>query len=137
MTVIIFLVGCAIWINSLVFSVRWLAKRGVPPGPVNVKALLLAYLQGFLLGAACIAGYFAGGIHFLWLIAGGAFLFTTVTGLFSVVVFQSTGGVKPFEKPSEGLRKYNVGKAATGVILQSCIFLAWVGNWVVVWFAES
>jgi len=137
MTVIVFLVGCAIWINSLIFSVRWLSKRGVPPGPVNVKSLLFTYLQRFLLGAACITGYFVGSIHFLWLIAGGAFLFTTVTGLLSVLIFQSTGGVKRFENPSEGLRKYNVGKAMTGVIMQSVVFLAWVANWLMVWSGKS
>ena len=137
MTIVVFLVGCAIWSNSQIFSVRWRRKRGVPPGPINVKSLLFTYLQRFLLGVACIAGYFIGRIHFVWLIAGGTFLFTTVIGLLSVLVFQSTGGVNRFDKPSEGLRKYNVGKATSGVIFQSVILLAWVANWLTVWFGKT
>ena len=137
---LVFLVGCLLWINSLRFSVCWLAKHGVPPGPINVKTLLLTYLQRFLLGAACIAGYFVGGIHVLWLIAGGAFVLATITGPFSlllVLLSRSSGGMKRFENPSEGLRKYNVGKATLGVIVQSVILLAWVGNWLTVWLGKS
>jgi hypothetical protein len=137
MAFVIFLIGCAILVNGLVFSVRWVMKRGVPPGPVNLKSTLLVYLQRLLLGTVCIAGYFVGNIHVIWLLLGGAFIFATVLGLFSVVIFQATGGLKRFENPSEGLRKYNIVKATSGVILGIFILAAWVVNWLIVLLKNS